>query len=700
MTLPFNASSFPLAPLGEHRKQRLRIAIITFELVGFWKNGGIGTVSTGLAELLAKAGHDVTVAFTRADLLDARQFESASKRYKDQGIKVVALRRGDMPPVSGPLEGFTGWERYAAYQFLKREHFDIVHASEHLGELFYALAAKRLGLAFANTQFWVGCHGPSHWVIEANDDVVRDDFWLWTDASERFCLSHADVVWAPSRYLLEWMEQEGYVLPEGRTYQQIYHIPDDLSELRERARPPRGSRSAVSEVVFFGRLETRKGIKLFLSAVAAMAPELADVRVSFMGRIGMIDGEPADKLIARSMARLDIDWQILPEFDRAEAYAYVTQPGRLVVAAAPVDNSPCAIYELLELEAHFIACRGGGVPELISPNSHDDVLFDFSISAIVERLRFCLENGSIAPAPAMSRSDVEAAWVAAHDGLVPVSAAAPSEENEPVVAVIAYDGDPELLAVSMNAVRSCGPRVSRVLVVQSDRRGLLPVDFDGESLAFDEIGHAGVLRELANIGSHVLVLRAGTVITAPDLEVVARAARRADAVVPFARVMETVGAPTIALALTGTVAWAIQHGTARYGGIISASAIRRLSTVSVPGSDILLWFDAALAEGLEVLPLADPLLDGCAVRSNSHHASDERARLNFWMTRSPAPLRLLLERAYGFMQRPPTPATNSETLGKPSKKSGTPMASKRLLRSTAWELGGPVRLVSRLLRRR
>src|SRR5579871_6608823 len=324
--------------VGAFRK--LSIGIVTFELVGFWRNGGIGSVSTGLAELLASAGHDVTIGYTRADLLSQREFEQAAERYRKQGIKVVALRRAEVPQVCGPLEGFTGWERYAAYHFLSKNQFDVVHASEHLGEMFYCLAAKRLGFRFAKTDLWVGCHGPSHWVIQANDDFVRDPFWIWTDATERFCVTHADRVWAPSRYMVAWMRDHGFKCREGRDFQLQYRIPDDLADIRDAARTRQTSGDPVRELVFFGRLETRKGIRLFLDAVAELGPSLRGVRVTFMGRVGTVDGEPTDALIARRAAEMGVDWNILSNLDRREAYSYVTQTGRLVVAAAPVDKSP------------------------------------------------------------------------------------------------------------------------------------------------------------------------------------------------------------------------------------------------------------------------------------------------------------------------------------------------------------------------
>ena len=211
--------------------RHLRICIVTFELAGFWKNGGIGTVSTGLAELLAAAGHSVTVAYTRPEMLSDAELESASRRYLEQGITIAPIRYGDIPALTGALAGFTGWERYAVYRWLATQSFDVVHGSEHLGELVYCIAAKRLGLGFEKTQFWIGCHGSTQWVLEANEDAATEPFWIWTDAAERMSIRGADLLWAPSRYLLSWMNSKRFELPEGRLFLQQYRMPDDLRSI-------------------------------------------------------------------------------------------------------------------------------------------------------------------------------------------------------------------------------------------------------------------------------------------------------------------------------------------------------------------------------------------------------------------------------------------------------------------------------------
>lgn len=728
----------PPFPRGEGLPaRRLKICIVTFELVGLWKNGGIGTVSTGLAELLAAAGHAVTVAYTRAELLTDAEFTEASERYRRQGIEVVALRRRDTPPVIGPLAGFTGWERFAAYHFLRGRDFDVVHGSEHLGELFYAIAAKRLGTDFAHTAFWVGCHGPSQWVIEANDDVVRDPFWLFTDASERFCLRHADVVWAPSRYMLGWLRESDFALPNNSVFQQQYRIPDDLGPIRAGAAARRAARRPVEELVLFGRLETRKGVKLFLDALEALGAEARPLRISLMGRVGAIDGEPADTYIARRAEQLGLSCQILSGFDRFEAYDYVTQPGRLVVAAAPVDNSPCAVYELLEVGAHFIACRGGGVPELIAEECHAETLFDYTIGALAGRLRHCLAEGSGAPTPAISRAQAEAAWLGAHLALTsPDKGPSPLEEPTAATALVQYEGDLGALAATVESLRACGSLVREILLLQSDRRGVLSDRILPElrRLSLETIGLDGVVATLAANGTPALILKAGATVDADNLGRLTRGVARADAVVPS---ISRDGA--VDLALPGTKAWAMLYATAATTGLLAADALRRLDATGVSGSDALLLFELALAQGMTVLPMVEAVVDGSGVERSLHYVPDERARLTFWTRRAPAPLRILLETAYGRVVRePPAPAAvapvppaappppgdaldrfealrgsrsfrygdrMARLLGAPPTPSATPqtereleLAEAALRASFAWCVGAPLRSVGRRLR--
>ena len=110
-----------------------------------------------------------------------------------------------------------------------------------------------------------------------------------TSSSARASRS-ADVVISPSAYMVDWMQDRGWTLPERVFVQQyvrsrvVAETAADAERTAEAAR--RRPTPAGSEIVFFGRLETRKGIELFCDALDRLADEgaLPGASVAFMGK--------------------------------------------------------------------------------------------------------------------------------------------------------------------------------------------------------------------------------------------------------------------------------------------------------------------------------------------------------------------------------------------------------------------------------
>lgn len=730
------------------------VCIVTFEFVGLYKNGGIGTVSTGLAEMLAAHGHAVTVAFTRPELVSPEEFRRTAELYARKGITLVPLYRAALPELHGPLVGFTCWERFAVYLWLRERHFDIVHFSEHLGEAYYCLMARRLGLGFRDMEFWIGCHGPSQWVVESNEDIVRDMFWAHADHAERASIAATDVAWAPSRYLLDWMSANRFDFP-ARTLFQRYVMPDDLGGIGRRPEPGAAAPAPApaQELILFGRLETRKGVKLFCQALDRLGDRLAGRKVTFMGRIGVVDNRPADAYIRERAAGWPFEWRIIDDFGRQEAYRYVTRPGRLAVLASPVDNSPCTVYELLEIGASFVACNSGGIPELIAPSSHPDVLFDYTLASLTARLAGALEHGVPLPEPAVRRADNEARLVAAHrrTGALAQPPAAPDDPATRLVAVIVHEGDPAALAVTVDSL-AASPRVTGLAILQSDRRGGLldappAAGVPVELLNLDTLGHGGAIaRLLAGDADGVLVLRAGVWIGRDGVETLARglAAPGVAGIVPFSARTQPSGTPSVRPVLSGSLPYGLFEGTAEVGGILSRRALETLAAAPrpLPGTTALLWFDAALLAGLTVLPLAESLLDETRVAAAAYRRIDERTRLSLYGAAGEPRARFVFEMAFGLQAKPPEPppnpgpvpvvpvvdpSTDDATLyrqlaasrsyrfgrgvldglrrlaGRKPAAPAVPTDDRRgareLLLSAAWDIGALIRLPARVLRR-
>ena len=150
-------------PPGEPRP---RVCIVTSELVGPFKNGGIGTSMTGLAETLAGAGFPVAVFYTGALWSGGGDLETWRRRYERIGVELLWPSREALGALTGPVAECGFGSPYLVYEFLRQRSFDVVHFNDCLGEGFYCLAMKRLGAAFQQTLLCVAMHSPSQWVYE------------------------------------------------------------------------------------------------------------------------------------------------------------------------------------------------------------------------------------------------------------------------------------------------------------------------------------------------------------------------------------------------------------------------------------------------------------------------------------------------------------------------------------------------------
>jgi len=131
------------------------VLVVTSELVGPFKNGGIGTATTGLVETLAGMGCPTTVLYTGAIWHVEIDMAPWIESWRRIGVEVVPLTLGDMKRLAGPVRDQGLGSAWLVYEFLRGRHFDIVHFNDTLGEGMLALAAKHLGAAFAGTRMIV-----------------------------------------------------------------------------------------------------------------------------------------------------------------------------------------------------------------------------------------------------------------------------------------------------------------------------------------------------------------------------------------------------------------------------------------------------------------------------------------------------------------------------------------------------------------
>src|SRR5262249_52346484 len=116
---------------------RARVAIVSYEVVGPTRNGGIGTATTSMAQALAAAGHDVVLPFPGWQT-DASEIDRWRRFYEQSGVDFDSLSK-DAPGVHS--SSFNQRRAYEVYRWLAAEHarapFDVVHFVDCQGHGYY-----------------------------------------------------------------------------------------------------------------------------------------------------------------------------------------------------------------------------------------------------------------------------------------------------------------------------------------------------------------------------------------------------------------------------------------------------------------------------------------------------------------------------------------------------------------------------------
>jgi glycosyltransferase involved in cell wall biosynthesis len=572
------------------------VLIVTSEMIGPFKNGGIGTATTGLIETVAGMGCPTTVLYTGAiwhlEINMARWVNS----YAAIGVELISLSLKDMLQVAGPLSDHGFGAAYLVYKFLRRRRFDIVHFNDTLGEGMYALVAKYLGIGFGDTRMHLGLHSPTRWIYRLNGQPMDCVHHAVFDAMERVSILASDAPWGPSAYLVRDLRDDGltipvepvirqYVLPTSRLFD-----PDPLKFHAADLPPPSRGMQPIEEIVFFGRLENRKGLTAFCDALDLIADRIASagVRITFLGKPVEQSGGATDAWIRARGQSWVFPWGLETEFGQPEAVAYLLGRKAVAIMPSPFDNSPCTIYEAMQFGFPFFASENGGIPELIHPEDRARVLFPYSAQGIARSLGRALDEGVMTARPRCSASERRCDWQKLHRHAPPVVR---QETADPAHFFVIVDGDPAKAAITWaSAARVLGDRMrGRFTLCGADPDGLAQV-LEGARVKW------------------VLCVTAGTQLIAEGVGAIDRALASphgAAGLIPAGQIGER-----IVPSLGSAPGFGYFQGYLYTGGaIVAAPAILAALQrgTALPNAPFLGLVDAVAASGPDIFPCPEPL---------------------------------------------------------------------------------------------
>jgi len=389
----------------------LNICLVTTEVIGPFINGGIGTATTGLARWLAAEGHGVTILYTLREgsrpHCASKTFDFWQQKYaKESNIALVAVPDSTGMDVALPVPLRIA---YAVHRWLADRAWDLIVFSDSTGPGYFVTHAKKCGTHYQHTVLAAIAHGSHRWLRMVDEVVCEVPDLLAVEEVEESTIAHCDVVIAPSRYMLEWMQDHLASLPPQRLF-----VPNILPEDTEAKPAAQAGRTVeIEELVFFGRFEIRKGIEIFCDAVDELmrdgeVPALR--RITFLGRCGRIAGEHAGAYVLRRSYNWPVALRFKLTADQAEALSYLREGGRAAVMPSIADNLPSVVIECLESGIPFIAGDVGGAGEIVEPDDHDRVLVRPQSRALATALRRIIEQGAFVARLAITRDKSIAAW--------------------------------------------------------------------------------------------------------------------------------------------------------------------------------------------------------------------------------------------------------------------------------------------------
>ena len=423
-----------------------RVCFVVSDLLGLVTNSGIGTATSYASLVLAAAGHEVTLVHAREGV---SLVPSWAERYRGAGVEVEAVPPAIIAP--GHLSS-----TYRIYEHLKERDFDAIVFQDWLALGWASMQAKHCGLAFERTHLVHICHGREAWLHEANLQVAVDVEDLALAYAGRRSAELADAVMGPSRYLVGWMEAAGWCLPDRRFVVPYFTEGHARAALGE---PPLAAAAGpvdpvpLREIAFFGRLERRKGVHVFVEGLNRVDTSLLEgVTVSFLGREATFKKHEVVAMFAPAVRRAVRAIEFHSGLDNEAACTHLSRPGTLAVIASLVDNSPNTIYECIERRIPFVATATGGTPELLAEEDRERCLVAATPAAMGDALGRLLGKGGT-PEPAGPAFDVDAS-LRGWDELLAwePSSRAPAGGQPLVTAVLTHHDRPALVMTAVEAL--------------------------------------------------------------------------------------------------------------------------------------------------------------------------------------------------------------------------------------------------------
>lgn len=320
----------------------MRLSLLTPEYPPGTRLGGIATHTHTMARALARSGHEIQV------VTPLKPGEGRAGTTAEDGVTVLRVDPG--PQTHPILDRFRVNRRLA--QAVRGFHPDIVHAAEFDANAWWLSR-------FTSLPVVTRLATPTGMVMDTNGKPWGPHTHL-LNALERDQTKRSAAIYASTRAIAQRVGRNWRIAPEL-----IHVIPNaiDLAAVR------RGGASAPPAplperfIVFFGRLEGRKGIGPLGRALPAVLAAEPDLHVVLVG-----GDDPASAIeiaqFLHDVAPIADRVHLLGELPRDDALAVVAR-AELAVVPSLWESFGFVVVEAMALGVPVVASGCGGIPEIV-----------------------------------------------------------------------------------------------------------------------------------------------------------------------------------------------------------------------------------------------------------------------------------------------------------------------------------------------
>lgn len=332
----------------------MNICLISQEYPPETNWGGIATYTQVLARQLVKTGQRVHVV----TLAEQEEFTA-----DDLGVKVHRVGRVPKRQVDVAMLDAVGWPNHGVLNFSQRvyEKIQEIHESEALDVI---EAPETCAQALVTFKYLEGVtkitrlHTPFFWVRHLNNMPDTEDHLL-RDQLEKIQTELSSAVTSPTQAMAEvvrstWGTDKITVIPN---FFNLVEYTPDYSIYQQLL-------NGLDYVLFFGRLEYRKGVHVLAEALPEFFAQHPGVTAVFVGSDSTYNSRSMKSYLVEKLNGYENRTLFIENIPHTSLYPLIDK-AKFILLPSLWENFPYACLEAMTLGKTVVASDAGGFPEII-----------------------------------------------------------------------------------------------------------------------------------------------------------------------------------------------------------------------------------------------------------------------------------------------------------------------------------------------